>query len=171
MKKIFFLNIFVLALGTAYAQSEKKEADLEAVFIYNFTKFITWDSAYLQKQFTIGVMGNTEITSSLSQIALTNTVGDKKILIRQFSTPEDILFCNILFIPKGFNYPLSSILDNISKGVLTISEQPGYAKEGVAFNFVVVNDKLKFESNRLAIEGAGLKASSQLLKLAIVIYQ
>ena len=170
MKRLIFLCAFVFIGNKTFGQ-EKKMSDLEAAFIFNFTKFIIWDSAYYQKQFVIGVIGNSEIISPLSQIALTNTVDDKKIIIKQFFKPEDISFCNILFISKGLDYSLSSILPRTNKGTLTISEQPGYAEEGIAFNFVVINDKLKFESNKLAIDLAGLKVSSQLLKLAIVIYQ
>ena len=39
----------------------------------------------------------------------------------------------------------------------------------MAINFVIIKGKLKFEMNRRAIEDAGLQASSQLLKLAILV--
>jgi hypothetical protein len=55
------------------------------------------------------------------------------------------------------------------KGILVISEKDGYAELGAAFNFVIVNRKLKFEANVKAINSAGLTASSQLLKLAIIV--
>jgi YfiR/HmsC-like len=57
----------------------------------------------------------------------------------------------------------------IDKGTLTISEQPGFAGMGTAFNFVPDHDKLKFEANVNSINEAGLKASSKLLKLAIIV--
>ncbi|MES1224887.1 MAG: YfiR family protein, partial [Bacteroidota bacterium] len=61
------------------------------------------------------------------------------------------------------------ILEKVEKRTLTVSEEEGYAKRGTAFNFVIKNDKLKFESNLNAINAAGLKAGSQLLKLAILV--
>ncbi|HMC99217.1 MAG TPA: YfiR family protein, partial [Ferruginibacter sp.] len=64
---------------------------------------------------------------------------------------------------------LQSVLDRAGKGVLTVSEEPGLAKQGTAFNFIVNNDKLKFEANLKAIYAAGLKAGAQLLKLAIIV--
>jgi len=57
----------------------------------------------------------------------------------------------------------------LGKGILTIGERKGFAREGVALNFVLVNEKLKFEANEKAINKMGLKASSQLLKLAIMV--
>ncbi|MEO5907735.1 MAG: YfiR family protein [Ginsengibacter sp.] len=53
--------------------------------------------------------------------------------------------------------------------VPTISEQPGFAEQGTAFNFVVKRNRLKFEANLKSISSAGLKAGSQLLKLAIIV--
>ena len=91
------------------------------------------------------------------------------MIVRVFSKPENISYCNILFVPHNASFTLESILNKLTKGMLVISEQPGYAKLGTAFNFVLVNDKLKFEANLKSINSAGVKASSQLLKLAIII--
>jgi hypothetical protein len=60
-------------------------------------------------------------------------------------------------------------LEKTNKGTLTVSDEPGLAKQGTAFNFVLVHDKLKFEANLKALYLSGLKVSSQLLKLAIII--
>ena len=53
--------------------------------------------------------------------------------------------------------------------MLTISEEPGFAQQGTAFNFVIKKDKLKFETNLKALNQADVKAGSQLLKLAIIV--
>jgi hypothetical protein len=96
-------------------------------------------------------------------------VANRKITIKNFDKPEDITYCNILFIPKKIPYALRSVLEKVGRGTLTISEESGYAKQGTSFNFIINNDKLKFEANLKALYLAGLKASSQLLKLAIIV--
>ena len=105
----------------------------------------------------------------MNEIAKTNTIKDRRIVVRHFARPEDIRFCQLLFIAKKQPYPLSSILNQSGRGILTVSEEDGFGKQGTAFNFVIINDKLKFEANLKAIDEAGLKASSQLLKLAIIV--
>ena len=155
--------------GAVVAQTQEQEANLKAVFIYNFTRYIDWDTSGAENDFVIGVIGSSAVTGPLTEIAKTNTVKNKKIIIRHFSNPDEITPCNILFISANSSFPLSSILAKINKGTLTISEEAGYAEQGTAFNFVVVNDKLKFEANVKSINAAGLKASSQLLKLAIIV--
>jgi hypothetical protein len=167
-----FFNIFLiitLCKFSALCQSREGEYNLKAAFIYNFTRYINWGPFVADNEFIIGVVGPSSIYEPLEQIARTKTVNDKKIIIKRFDKPEDISYCNILYIPKNTSIPLYSIFTKINPGTLTISEEEGYARQGTAFNFVLVKDKLRFESNVKAINSAGLKASSQLLKLAIIV--
>jgi YfiR/HmsC-like len=149
--------------------AQEQEANLKAAFIYNFTKYVEWDSSGSEKEFVIGVIGPSAVTTPLQQIAKTSFVKNKKITVRLFSKPEEIRSCDILFIPQKLPFPLHSILYKVGKGVLTVSEENDFARQGTAFNFVIRNDKLKFEANLNAIYSAGLKAGSQLLKLAILV--
>jgi hypothetical protein len=169
LKKILFLLSLCFFAGSVEAQSVVQEENLKAAFIYNFTKYIDWSDYNNSGVFIIGVIGPSPIIMSLNEIAKTNTVNNKRIIIKLYNKPEDIEYCNILFIPEKNPYPLQSILDKINKGTLTISEENGFAKQGTAFNFVVKNDKLKFETNLKALYLADLKAGSQLLKLAIIV--
>jgi hypothetical protein len=169
LKKFLFLALLCSFGGATAVQAQEQEAKLKAVFIYNFTKYIEWDSANAENDFVIGIIGPSAVTPYLVQIAKDNRVNTKKIVIRVFNKPEEIDNCQILFIPQKLPFPLHSILEKVTKGMLTISEEAGYAKEGTAFNFFIANEKLKFESNLKVINSSGLKASSQLLKLARII--
>lgn len=164
---LFLLHCFFA--GAVLAQTGK-ETSLKAAFIYNFTKYIDWDTDNADDNFVIGVIGTSPVTEVLMQVAKTNTTKNKKIVIKVFIKPEEIGHCNVLFIPSRIPFSLKSILDKVGKGVLTISEDTDYAKQGTAINFIIKEDKLKFEANVNTINAAGLKASSQLLKLAIIVY-
>lgn len=167
---LLFLPLYLIACSYANGQAYNQEASLKAAFIYNFTKYIEWETTDTdQNNFVIGIIGSSAVDEPLGQIANKNTVRSRKIIVRHFSSPEEIEYCNILFIPKKNPFTLQSVLSKVNKGTLTISEESGFAKQGTAFNFVLVNDKLKFEANLKALYSANLKASSQLLKLAIII--
>ena len=170
MFKRFLFIIVILALGQSFAwcQGKEEEYNLKAAFVYNFTKYINWPPVP-ENEFTIGIVGPSPIYEPLQEIAKTKTVNDKRIVIKSFNKPEDISFCDILYIPKGTPISLYSILAKTGTGTLTISEEEGFAQQGTAFNFVLVKDKLRFESNIRALNSAHLKASSQLLKLAIIV--
>lgn len=169
-KKFLLLFLLCRFTGTVMAQQEVAEANVKAAFIYNFTRYIDWDTTgNTDNYFVIGIIGSSAVTKPLIEIARTSRVNNKKILIQRYSKPEEIGDCQVLFIPKKIPYSLSSILDRTGKGVLTVSEEPGFAKHGTELNFVIVKEKVKFEANLKAIFLAGLKVSSQLLKLAIIV--
>ncbi len=165
---LVFVTLFCSFVVSTRAQTEG-EANLKAAFIYNFTKYVDWDTSTASGDFIIGIIGSSSITDPLTEIAKTNTVKNKRIIIKNFSRPEDIGFCHILFIGRNNQFSLQSILGKVGRNVLTISEEDGFAKMGTALNFIIINNKLKFEANLNAINSAGFKAGSQLLKLAIII--
>lgn len=166
---LFIILVSLLTNTYALSQVSDQEASLKAAFIYNFTKYIQWDEKENATSFVIGIIGNSGIRLPLEKIAQSNTVNGRKIIIRHFANPDAIEYCNILFIPQKIPYSLSLILEKINKGTLTVSEEPGFAKLGSAFNFIIKDDKLKFEANLKSIYAANVKVSSQLLKLAIII--
>ena len=167
--QLFFISFLVCSF-TMPIQEEDEEYNIKAAFIYKFTNYIEWDSLIPGNEFVIGVVGSSPIKNQLNEIARTKTVNDKKIIIRQFNKSEEIVPCHILFIPQKTTLHLDDILAKAgAKGMLTISEKAGYAAKGTDINFIEVDNKLRFEANPKAINAAGLKASSQLLKLAIIV--
>jgi hypothetical protein len=173
IKKSFYILLllilgFTKVPGQQDVPSEAEEYALKAVFLYNFSRYVEWIPSTMDEEFIIGVVGSSPVTEPLREIAATKTMKGKKIIVRQFNRPEDIRFAHILFISKQAFYPLDVLLSKTSKGTLTVSERNGAAQEGVAFNFILIEHKLKFEANTKAINTAGLKASSELLKLAVI---
>src|SRR5580700_3921960 len=169
MLKRFAYFIIIYLSSAPNVQAQEQESVLKAAFIYNFINYIDWNTGNDSPDFVIGVLGSSSVTKPLVDISQSKTVKNKKIVVRVFKKPEDIANCQILFIPQNLPYSLHAILEKVDRGVLTVSEEPGYAGQGTAFNFVVQNEKLKFEANLKAINLAGLKAGSQLLKLAIIV--
>jgi hypothetical protein len=168
--KRFLLVIVAGSLaGTLNAQNAQQEANLKAAFIYNFTKYIDWGSYNRDSLFIIGVAGDSPIMQSLNAIAAADRINNKRVIVKSINTGADIADCDLIFISNKCRMSLNYILSKTRPGVLTVSEQPGFAEAGTALNFVVVNNRLKFEANLKAISAAGLKAGSQLLKLAIIV--
>jgi YfiR/HmsC-like len=165
-----FLVVFAASSFAVPAQQENEEYGVKAAFIYQFTNYIEWDSLIPGDEFVIGIIGNSPVKGQLAEIAKTKTVKGKRIAVRQFSKPEEIIPCQILFISRKATFALDDILAKVGgRGTLTVAEKEGYAKKGADINFIEVDEKLKFEANPKGINAAGLKASSQLLKLAIIV--
>lgn len=170
LKRITFLLLLCcFAKAAAWGQAGNQESSLKAVFIYNFTKYIEWDNLNADENFIIGIMGSSALDGAIKTIATKNFVKNKKIILRHFNSVEEMSYCHILFIPGDYPVPVRTIAEKVDKKVLVIGEKQGAAKQGASINFTVVNDKLKFEINPDNVYAAKLKASSQLLKLAIIV--
>ena len=76
----------------------------------------------------------------------------------------------MLIISKISENYLKTILSKVkNKKILTISDQKGFAEKGVMLHFINQKNKVKFELNRASLNNSGLSASSELLKLAILV--
>jgi hypothetical protein len=168
---LFLLTVWMVLvpISRIYAQDTEKEINLKAVFLYNFTKYVSWQNTGNNSNFVIGVFGKSQIINPLNQIAKSNTVEGKKIVVLNFLKPEDVTHCDILFVSKNATAPIFSVASQTGKGTLIVSEQPAGTASGAAFNFVLDEDKLRFEASLKAINFSGLKVSAQLLKLAILL--
>jgi len=151
------------------AQDPNLETNLKAAFLYNFTKYIDWPADPGGSEFVIGIIGPSDIEDPLQEIARTGTVGNKKIVVRRFDKLEQLVPCQVLFISRRCKIDLAAIMARVNRNELTIGEVAGAARRGVMFNFVLPGDKLRFEVNLKSLSASGLKVSSQLLKLAIVV--
>jgi len=147
-----------------------KEENLKAVFIYNFTKYVFWSDNDTSLTFNISIIGNSDIVVPLEEIANKRKVGDREINIYRLRDINSMVPSHILFISKSESNRLSVILNQINqKNTLTISDSDGFARMGVAINFFISNGKVRFELNSKAIERAGIKVSSQLQRLAVIV--
>ena len=157
--------------GPLFAQSISiQDYKIEAIFIYHFTKYIKWSDFDTSEAFNIAILGDSDIIIPLREIAKMRSVNDREIKIKYFQNVEDIDACHILFISESMKNEIDTILRTIEdENILTVSSSEGLANKGVAINFVIVHGKIKFEMNSHALERAGLEASSQLKKLAILV--
>jgi hypothetical protein len=144
-------------------------ARLKSVFIYNFTRYIDSPADYKSGDFVISMYGtNAAMLTELNNMAKTKTVGTQKIVIKNTTSLDGIGKCNILYVTTDVTTPISEIIAKIKgKATLLVTEQPGLAKKGSAINFVVVENRQKFELNQNNAEKNNLKVSSSLLALAI----
>ena len=163
--------LFLVCLAPAANNGEITQNDkIKSVFIYNFTKYIQWPGADTSKVFAIGVFGKSNIIPPLQKIAQKKLVNGRKIIIKQFEDIENIEECRILFVSSQEGGLIPEILQKVErKNILTIGEVEKFSDKGGIINFVLVEGKIKFEMNLKALSRAGLAASSQLLKLAILV--
>ena len=157
---------------------EAKARKVKVAYLYNFTKFIEWpDKAFEDDQapFVIGVLGDNPFGRILDDAVKAKKVAGRPIKVRRFdwSKREDrtsLESCHVLYISKSERHRLDDILTALEeRPVLVVSDMSEFARDGGMIGLVLEKGRIVFEVNREALEGAGLGASSKLLKLARIV--
>jgi hypothetical protein len=150
---------------SAQENAVANEYSLKADFLYRFVDYVYWKEYSKKQTFKIAILEESPITTSLL-----NVTKNKKIEVKEYKNLNDLRFCNILFVPYNCTIPIETILAKFSgKPILIVTEQNGYGKKGAHMNFIMVENKLKFEVNLKAINKAGIGISSFLLQHAIIV--
>jgi hypothetical protein len=164
--------LFSLILtGIFHAQGASfSEDEIKTSFLYHFAKYVTWPQSALSDNhspFIIGVLGRDPLEGVLKTLEK-NQIGDHPIIVKHFVEADDVKDCHILYISRTEESFIEDILLKLKgKPVLTLSDIPHFIAAGGMIRFVQSENKIKFEINQRSVEDAGLKMSSQLLKLAI----
>lgn len=163
--------LIILMLGCLapplHAQTGAKSENIIAVYIYNFTKFLEWPQDNPPKEFNIYILGEGEITESLSQLASSKMINDREIRVSNITKPGEANNCQILFLAEYNDRDLDSIIAMSTKrNILTVSYDGGMCEKGIAINFIQKKNKIRFEINIESLNRAGITANTQLLNLA-----
>ena len=177
MRKFIFLLITFLTLSTDWVeypllqQKEDTQAKIKAAYIYNFTKYFEWTNNK-EGNFTITILGeNTGLVTELGNMAKTKVVGSQKIEIKNHQNISEIDRSHILFITPDKSHLLGDALVKYKgKGVLIITDKAGLAKVGATINFIIEENRQKFELNKAAAAKAGLNVGSSIEKLAANVF-
>ncbi len=141
---------------------------IQAMYIYNFTRYINWPANYKSNDFVIGVLGQCEIVEELKVFTQGKKVGNQPISVVCFNSVEEIKQCHILYVPHDRSEDIAQILARVSKSNnLIVCETPGSIDAGAAISFNYVENKLKFELNSENANKYGLSVSSTLCNMAM----
>ena len=155
--------VFISLLFFVKSQAQVSTRKLEAIYIYNFTKYINWQHTGKEGH-TIGVWEESEVASELEA----NLKSKGGIIVKVIKTAQQAKNCEIVYLPKTKSEKLSELVSAVGSDVLIVTEED-LASKGASVSFVLDGSKLRFKINQVALNKAGLQASSSLLSLAILL--
>ena len=161
----------VVASCFGFRDNVDTNAKIKAVFIYNFTRYFEWPDAKKSGNFQVHVVGtNPNLIKELAEVAIKKQVGNQKIEVINTPSFDGKKTPHMLFLLPDASKNLPEAISKLKgKGTLIISEKEGAAKTGSAINFVVIDNKQKFEYSKKNAVSAGLKTSEDFKSLAIAI--
>ncbi len=167
----YLVVIVVITSSFGFVQTFDTNAKIKAVFLYNFTRYFEWPSAKKTGNFIIHVVGKNEaLMKELTKMAESKTVGNQKMEVINTPAFDPKAKPHMLFLLPDVSKSLGDATSKLKgKGALIIAENAGAAKGGAAINFVVIENKQKFEYSKNSAVKAGLKTSEDFKALAIAI--
>lgn len=167
-----FVGLAMLATALGQPPRAVTQADVEAVYLYNFGKFVTWPSeqASGSAPFVICTLGNEDFRGALDALASSETLQGRKIAVRHLTSIAAADGCHILFVAHTEESRLSKDLNAIKlKPILTVSDASAFLDHGGMVQFVVQGKRVRFAVNLQPAVEAHLMVSSELLKVAVAV--
>ncbi|HEX9391944.1 MAG TPA: YfiR family protein [Usitatibacteraceae bacterium] len=154
--------------GMARAQESSLEYAIKGAYLFKFGDFVEWpETVFAQPNapFVIGILGEDPFGPNLDQSLRNRSVQGRPIVIKRYERVEEARSAQILYLGQGLQERKEAVLAELRKtNTLTVSDK--YRQAGAMINFVLEENKVRFEIDAAAAQQAGLKISSKLLSLA-----
>lgn len=155
------------------ADSGVPEAQIKAVYIYNFASFVRWPnniSSPPSEPFLICAVGNDEVSRLLPGVIKGESVGQKPLLFRQLGGADDPHDCRIIYFADYNDARSKAMVSELTaQPVLTVSPSSGFARNGGHIELSLKAKRVHPVINRSAADSGGLRISAQLYRLSTVI--
>jgi len=157
--------------GPAARGGDDVELRVKAAFLYNFARFVEWPvQAESQPKVEFCVLGHDPLTPILEETVRGKNVNGRVLGVRNVGGADEAAGCHVLFVARGEQKRLRCLLQALAeKPVLTVSDLEGTVRDGGIIQFRLVDQNVRFEVNLDAAARAGLKLSSQLLRVALAV--
>ena len=170
--KHFTVLLCVLFSSTALAvgQQEERNAQLTALFLYNFVNFSKWpDEAFVDQSSPIKMClyGHIPFMTYLDAVDGTE-IGSRNLSVFRSESLEGIRSgCHVLFVSEDRRAELPNFWNDINYYyVLSVGEQDAFTERGGIINIMRTQDQLAFDINVKNALEAGLYLEADLLDLA-----
>jgi hypothetical protein len=163
------------APGTAAPgrSASPSEYEVKAAFLFHFASYVEWPPEGLppaDQPFVVGVLGEGPLAGAVESTLRGKSSLGRPLTVRRLARAEDALHVQVLVVEDSMRDELGAVLRVLGDApVLTVADLPRFAESGGMIEFVVRDRRVRFEVNLPRAQKAGLKLSSQLLKLATIV--
>ena len=169
IKRLLVLATLLFGVRAEAQQAPMGEAQVKAMFVYNFLKFVEWPvdaSLGAKDPFVVLIIGEGPTADATEQFLESKSIGDRPLVVRRIRWDQPLAGARAAFVVEPDAKKLHRVLDAAaSAGVLTIGEGESFATRGGVIGLLVEDRKVRFDVDTTAAQIAGLRVSSKLLAL------
>lgn len=165
--------IFLHPLNLAAQTQSATEYQLKAAFIYNFTRFVDWPPSPTPRSntapFVISVLNEDRLADRILELVKGEQLNGRPIIVRRLDNRSEIANCNILYVSVRDASDMKNQLTTINRrGILTVSDNPNFARWGGLVRFFKEDNKLRMQINIEQARAARFSMSSKLLSISSI---
>jgi hypothetical protein len=150
-------------------QAVTDEAQVKAMFVYNFLKFVEWPpdaSSGARDPFVVLIIGEGATADATERLLESKTIGERQVVVRRSRWDQPVAGARAAFVVEHDANRLRRVFDaSAAAGVLTIGEGENFATHGGVIGLLVQDRKVRFDVDTSAAQNARLRVSSKLLAL------
>ena len=155
------------------APDAEAEYALKAAFLVKIPSFVDWPPAAWERAdapLVIGVAAPDPVVALLRHAAEGRAVAGHPIVVRPLGADASAAGLHVLFVVRSEAARLAGLLPDIEgRPVLVVTEADGALPPASMVNFVVADDRVRFDVFLPPAERAGLRISARLLAVARVV--
>ncbi len=171
--RAFFAAVLLLTLSPAAraaVETVAPEYAVKAAFVYKFGGFIEWPQTVFEtpeSPTNLCILGTDPFGAALDKAVTGQRIADHQVQVRRMDAVAPKSGCQILFIAGQDEKKIAAALNAVrGENVLTITDgAPTPATAGI-INFVIADNRVRFEIDDQAASVNGVVISSKLLDLA-----
>jgi hypothetical protein len=157
-----------LLLLTSSLQAQRDERAVRAAFVYNLTKYVEWPQA--DKELVIGFVGEGGMGETLQRIVAGKTSDTRTLRVILDPADDQLERCDVVYVAYSSPKRTQTVLSKLRhKSTLSVGETGDFARAGGMVGLVRDADQIQIQVNLEAAQAAGLKISSRLLNLAVIV--
>ena len=145
------------------------EFEVKAAYLLNFAKFIEWPpQAFAGKDapLVLCIVGRDQFGEALDKVDR-RSVQSREFRVRRGVSANDMGGCNMVWVSYSEQRRLPQLLQAAGRlPVVTVSDIDDFADAGGTIGLIEVDRRIRFDINLAAAQRAGLRISSQVLRLA-----
>ncbi|MGH9598888.1 MAG: YfiR family protein [Terracidiphilus sp.] len=165
--------LMTLSVACVFGQARPTEYDVKAAYLFNFGQFMhlsAGSDALRRTTFDICILGRDPIGRTIDQIAANATIGGRAVRILRVADPSQARTCAIVFVSAQEGDRIREDLAILSgSDALTVSDGPDFLRRGGMIQFVIQQDRVRFDVNLNAVSRTHLVLSSELLRVAAAV--
>lgn len=161
--------VCLLSAPLAAQAPAQVEANLKAVFLFNFAKYVTWPALEIGErspaEIHICVTANDAFFALLKAAVRGESVDGRPLLPVALEGLDDARHCQILYVADAHTADARAWLNAVrNRQVLTVADGP--LTDDTVIAFVRGDNRIRFDINRAAATRHRLNVSAKLLRLA-----